>query len=164
MHRSALRCLEWSHGSLPAADFSRSWRECDRLVRIHVENVLLNFCFILFFIHICFWFCVVSPTFASLASLQFGQDPPRTGSRREQTRRCGIAWVALSERVFAPRRCNAHHSAALWCCGCSWWRCHLSFDSNNMRETSNGIWNCWQSAAITAFITKKESVAATCMT
>jgi hypothetical protein len=39
-HRSASRCLEWSHGSLPAADFSGSWRECDRPVRFHVQDLL----------------------------------------------------------------------------------------------------------------------------
>ncbi len=58
MHRSASRCLDWSHGSLPAADFSRSWRECEERVRIHVCNLLLNFCCVLFF-DIFFWFSVL---------------------------------------------------------------------------------------------------------
>jgi hypothetical protein len=37
--------------------------------------------FVLHFSHSC----------PSLTSLQFGQDPPRTGSRKEQARRCGVA-------------------------------------------------------------------------
>ncbi len=58
MHRSAWRCRKWSHGSLPGADFSRNWRECDSQVRIHVQNLLLNFCCVLFS-DIFFWFSVL---------------------------------------------------------------------------------------------------------
>ena len=48
MHRSAWRCLEWSHGSMRAADCRQSCRECKEHVRIYILNLLLIlFCIIL---------------------------------------------------------------------------------------------------------------------
>ena len=50
MDRSALRCQEWSHGNVRAADCRQSRRECKDQVRIYVLTLRLILCCIILMI------------------------------------------------------------------------------------------------------------------